>query len=228
MKFTNESKYTLGINSKSAKIALPMIMAAIIGAFGILKHSDTFLQLHSEKETEFSQESKDGSSQLNHNFKINGDPTVIVLSQNSITLNGERYDITENAAINSLTVQSLPGEKMVFSGVRSELKDESDPRIIDDYLSYADRREQVPQVRNWLSNPYSGYSRLMELYRDFFSRYRNRIEFSGNRVPLTALNAHLLNVLGRDTAEPLRPDESVSDADLLTAYMRGWYEKNSN
>lgn len=168
------------------------------------------------------------TSSLFADIVIDGDYNVIVISSTDVSIDQKRYAINSSSSAQLLTVKSLPGEKMFFSGVRSELKDESDPRIIDDYLSYADRSEQLPQVRNWLSNPFSGYSRLLELYRDFFSRYRNRIDFSGNRVPLTALNAHLLNVLGRDTAESLRPNENVSDVDLLTAYLRGWYAKNSN
>jgi len=69
---------------------------------------------------------------------------------------------------------------------------------------------------------------LLELYEGFLKNNSEKLKISGNPVPLSILNAKLLEVLNRGTDEPLEPFEEVSDEMLLNAFVRSWYEKNSN
>ena len=69
---------------------------------------------------------------------------------------------------------------------------------------------------------------MLELYEGFLKNNSEKLKISGNPVPLSILNAKLLEVLNRGTDEPLEPFEEVSDEMLLNAFVRSWYEKNSN
>ncbi len=156
---------------------------------------------------------------------ISGRDNIVIVSSSDISIGLRHYIIEEK--LNTLSVSDIP-KKVELKGVRTEKTDTSDPRLINNYLAYCDRKSQLPTYKEHLNNPFSGYPRLLELYNAFFKKNAQILSISGNPVPLSLLNEKLLGVLGRQTDEPLDPNETVSDEMLLNAFIRAWYEKNSN
>lgn len=145
-----------------------------------------------------------------------------------LTIDKKRSFKLDAARIKSLKVKSVPKKLTRFSSSGTEIADAGDERVINEYLTYCDKKKQLQQVKAWLKNPNSGYLRLLTLYKSFFDRNKKRIAFSGNRVPLMILNKTLLEVIGRGTEEPLGTSEEVKDNVLLNGFLRAWHEKNSN
>lgn len=156
--------------------------------------------------------------------KINGNNNNVIISSENITIDAKVYKINQV----KLSIDGLPKDKIQFNGARTEILNNSDPRIIDDVFTYCDDEEQIDQAKKWLKNPYSGYPRLLELYKTLLNKYKSKLAISGNRIPLMILNSKLLMQLGRETNKPLKPNENVSEKDLLEALYNSWREKNSN
>ncbi len=83
-------------------------------------------------------------------------------------------------------------------------------------VTYADSEDQIPQVKQWLNNQYSGYPSL----KDTLSQLLAGRCPQGNPVPLTIINAHYLG----NTGQPTMQHDTEK---LKSAYIGAWKEKNS-
>jgi hypothetical protein len=83
-------------------------------------------------------------------------------------------------------------------------------------ITYSDKKEQIDQVKSWLTNEYSGYPSLLRALKKLL---KGRCP-EGNPVPLTIINGHYQV----DTSQPTM----VEDLNRLEdAYVAAWREKNS-
>lgn len=134
--------------------------------------------------------------------------------------------------------QGVETTRLNISYLRGQIKDqmttdsapvaESKPNIDGEVLgrhniSLADYKIQIPQVQEWLSNPYSGYPALADAIR----RVLGNSKLVGNAVPLTIINAKNLNVHGRGTDNPIISSAAIKDMQLRDAIYASWAEKNS-
>ena len=84
-------------------------------------------------------------------------------------------------------------------------------------IAYADTERQIPQVKEWLNNPFSGYQQLVNA----LTKLLDNRQGIGNAVPLTIIQAKYLN--GDTGNPPLTYDQER----LKQAYIAAWKEKNS-
>jgi hypothetical protein len=83
-------------------------------------------------------------------------------------------------------------------------------------IVYADIDDQIPQVKKWLENPYSGYPALVETLKQILAN-RSGI---GNPVPLTIIQYEYTG------GEP-NPPKVYDQEKLKQAYLSAWNQKNS-
>lgn len=87
----------------------------------------------------------------------------------------------------------------------------------------ADFSEQIPQVKEWLTDPYSGYPALVIAIMKLMGNSR----LKGNAVPLTIINAKNLRIHGRPTNQPFINISDINFDKLKMAIYLSWKEKNS-
>lgn len=90
-------------------------------------------------------------------------------------------------------------------------------------ITLSDFSEQEGQVKESLSNPYSGYPALVRALQKAMGNHR----LPGNATPLTIINAKNLKAHGRSTSQPIIDTSEIEISKLQLAIYSSWKEKNS-
>jgi hypothetical protein len=90
-------------------------------------------------------------------------------------------------------------------------------------ISLADFPDEEGQVREWIQNVYSGYPAVITAVKQLMDGHK----FKGNAVPLTIINANVLQLQGRETSQPIVDVSMIDRNSLKEALYLSWKEKNS-